>query len=224
MNHPHPPAASAKRGFDNQRKTNFRRNLHRFRPVRDRILRSGEGGNIQLFRQGARGHFIPHQFQELRARADECDPGILAGLGEVRVFRKKSVTGVDHVRPLFLGESDNGVDIQVSRHRPFAFSNQVGFIGLETMHRKPVFLGVNGHRAKPDFRRGPKYANGDLTAIGDEQLFKCPRRLGRARLGPVVTSQCSHVGRVYSGRRAQGKDSSGRIIWIADITSAECEF
>jgi hypothetical protein len=83
---------------------------------------------------------------------------------------------VDEVHTLFLGQSHNAGDIQISANRSLAFAHQVSFICLETMNGEAIFLGINRHRPQTEFRRGAKNADGDFTAIGDEQFFKLGSR------------------------------------------------
>ena len=106
---------------------------------------------------------------------------------------------MDHVHLLFLRQRDNAFDIEVSADGPFAFADQVGFVRLEPVNREPVFLGVDGYGAQPEFRSGTKDANGDLTAIGDEEFPE--GALGFLTFYCIVTSRNCHVARVYSGSR-----------------------
>ena len=62
-------------------------------------------------------------------------------------------------------------NVQIRADRPLAFADQIGLVRLEAMHREPVFLGVNGHRAQAQFRGRAEDADGDFAAIGDEQFF-----------------------------------------------------
>ena len=78
---------------------------------------------------------------------------------------------MDHVHRVFFGHGDDSLNVQIRPHRPFAFPHAVGFIGLEAMHRKPVFLRVNRHGLEPQLRGGPHDTDGDLGAIGHEQFL-----------------------------------------------------
>ena len=50
---------------------------------------------------------------------------------------------------LFDSQRDNAFYIQIGLNRPQFRAHLVSFIGLEAMKRQPVFLRIDGDRAKP---------------------------------------------------------------------------
>jgi len=68
----------------------------------------------------------------LRRRADERDAVIRAGTCEIRVFREKSVAGVDRVDLVLDGNFDQGGDVEIGLDRfpTLLRSNKVRFVGL----------------------------------------------------------------------------------------------
>ena len=78
---------------------------------------------------------------------------------------------MDGVDALFRGQRDDALDIQIGLDRPFAFADQIGFVGLETMQAEPVFLGIDGDRAQPEFVGGAQDADRDFAAIQGQQFF-----------------------------------------------------
>ena len=175
--HAHAAATAAERGLDDEREADFAGDFQGFGAVFDGIFRARQDGHVDFLRERAGGDLVAHEAEQFRAGADEGDAGVRAGLGEIRVFRKKAVPGMDEVHALFLRERDDAGDVEVRADGAFALADEVGFIGLETVDAEAVFLGVDGDGAEAEFRRSPEYANGDFTAIGDEEF------LGRTRRG-----------------------------------------
>ena len=124
MHHAHAAPAAAEGRLDDERKTDFLGDLQRLGAVRHRFFRAGQGGHVDFLRQRARRHFVAHQFNNLRARPDEGDARRRAGAGEFGVLRQKTVTGMDEIDFLFLGQRDDARDVQISADRPFAFADQ----------------------------------------------------------------------------------------------------
>ena len=188
MHHAHPASAPAKGRLDDEGEPDLVSQLERLRAVFDRLVRSGQGGDVILAGQLARRHLVAHQFDDLRARADKDDARPGAGPGKVGVLRQKAVTRMNHIHLLLPGQRQQTGNIQVRAHRALALSDQIRFVRLETMDAQAVFLGVNGHGAQPQLRRGAEDTNGDFIAIGDEQFS------GGARL-------CGWAGSRSGGRR-----------------------
>src|SRR5258708_8321578 len=69
-----------------------------------------------------------------------------------------------------LGEGEDGVEGKISADRITRFTDEIGFIRLETMQGVAIFMGVHGHVADAQFMGRAKYANSYLAAIGDEEL------------------------------------------------------
>ncbi len=156
----HAAAAAAKRRFDDQRKTNFLGDLQRFVAVVNRLFRSGQGGHTDLLRQRARRRLVAHHLEQFGTRTDEGDSRLGTGAGKLRVLGQETVTRMNHIHTLFLRQRDDALDVEVRADRPFAFADQVGFVRLETMDGKTIFLRVNRDGAQPEFGRRAKDANG----------------------------------------------------------------
>jgi hypothetical protein len=69
------------------------------------------------------------------------------------------------------GNTDDVVNVQIGRDGLFASTHQVRLIGLETMQREAVLVGVDGHGANTHFGSGAQYPYGNFTAIGDKDAF-----------------------------------------------------
>jgi hypothetical protein len=143
--------------------------------------------------EGAGGGFVAHHFEEFGARADEDEAGLLASAGKVRVFREETVTGVNGVDALFLGDADDALDVEVGGDGAFAVADLVGFIGFVTVDAQAVFLREDGDGAEIQLGARAKDADGDFAAVRGHQF------LDRANGG------CG--GR--EGREFRGRDGAG---------------
>ena len=72
--------------------------------------------------------------------------------------------------PCSLGDGDDAVDIEVRPDRLARLADQVGLVGLEAVQGVAVFVRVDGDRADAQLVGRAEDADGDLAAIGDEQL------------------------------------------------------
>jgi len=77
---------------------------------------------------------------------------------------------MNRVDPHLFGDLDDCWNIKIRADRLSGLADLIGFIRFEAMQRKPVFIGVDGDGADFQFRRGPKNANGNFTAICDQQF------------------------------------------------------
>ena len=67
------------------------------------------------------------------------------------------------------GDAQDVLDVEVGVHRRLAAPDEIGLIGLGTVQRKPVFLRIDRDGADAQFAGGAHDANGDFTAIGNQQ-------------------------------------------------------
>jgi len=103
-------------------------------------------------------------------RADEGDPGVGAGLGQVGVLREEAVTGVDRVGLGEPGGLDDPLDVEVGAHRMAGFPDLVGLVSLEAELGLPVLLGEHRHGAHSELGGGAEGADRDLPPIGHQDL------------------------------------------------------
>ena len=112
---------------------------------------------------------VAEQVQMADVRADEGQAGIGAGLREIGAFCQEPVAGMDGGAAGVLGRGDDGVRIQIDR-RPLA-GQLSGLIGDAQMQTSRIIVPEHCHRWYPQIRRRPGDANGDLAAVGDQQLL-----------------------------------------------------
>ena len=117
--------------------------------------------------------FEPIASIALAGRADEDDPGVLAGLRERRVLGEEAVAGVDRLGARALGDVEDLLDAQVVlRGRPLA--EVVGLVGALDVQRVAVELGVDGDERDAELLQRAHDADGDLAAVGDQDLGEHP--------------------------------------------------
>ena len=123
-----------------------------------------------FLRQIARLHLVAQTAHGVRFRTNENDAGACATIGKFRALGQKTVTWVDGIHTRLDGDAHDVGDVQVGIDGALALAHQITFIRLGPMQRKAVFFGINGDRTNPQLRRRTHHANGDFTAIGDQQL------------------------------------------------------
>ena len=187
--HPAPPATE--RGFDDQREPDGLGNFECGGAVDNRILRAWEGRHIQLLSERPGGGFVAHHVEKLRLGADECDPRLLARAGKFRVLRKEPVARMDHVHMVFLREPHDAVDVEIRPDRSLALADHVGLVRFEPVHREPVFLRVDRHRAHAELGRRPEHPDRDLAPVGYKDLLSDNGRRCRNALGGFHRSSIS---------------------------------
>ena len=97
------------------------------------------GGLHQL----ARPRLGAHRVDRARRRADEDDPGLLAGAGERRVLGEEAVAGVHGLGAGLLDDLEDPLDVEVALGGRRA-AEQVGLVGALDVQRVAVELGVDG--------------------------------------------------------------------------------
>jgi hypothetical protein len=117
-----------------------------------------------------RAGLVAGERQHLRGRADECDPGVRAGLGQSGVLREEAVARVDGVRARADRDRHDPLRVEVGPHRVAALADLVGLVGLEPVLRPAVLVREHRHRARAELVGGPERPDGDLAAVGDQHL------------------------------------------------------
>ena len=111
--------------------------------------------------------FQAHRPHRLGRRADEDDPALRAGFGEVGVLGQKAVARMQAFGADFSRQRDDGVLIEIAVR---ALADLVGFVGEAGEQRAAVGGRMHGDRADSHAPRGANDPAGDLAAIGDEDV------------------------------------------------------
>ena len=78
--------------------------------------------------------------------------------------------------------ADDLVDRQVGPHRMSRHPDLVGFVGLQPVHRVAILVREDRDRARAQFVGGAECADGDLAAVGDQNLVEHRGVLSLSRL------------------------------------------
>ncbi len=172
--HTHAAPAAAGRGLDDDRIAGLLGEDQGLLFGGDRLGRPRHHRHPGRHRYLATGHLVAETAHDFRRRADEGDPGPVAGLGELGVLREEAVAGVDGVDVLSARQVDDLVDGEVGIDRPFPLADQVGLVGLVAVQREPVLLRVDRHGTDPQLGAGAEDANRDLAAVCCHDLLELP--------------------------------------------------
>ena len=169
LDRPHAAPAAAPGGLEHQGIADADgRALDRLGVVGQRLAR-GHHGHADRTGEVAGRHLVAEDAHGLRPWTDEDDAGRVAGLRELRIFGEEAVAGVDGVDLRLLGDTDDFVDREIGFERPAALAYLIGFVCLESVQGKLVFLGIDRDRLDTQLGRRPEHADRDLRAIGDQQ-------------------------------------------------------
>ncbi len=132
---------------------------------------------------------VAKRAHRLGPRPDEGDAFPLAGLDQFGVLRQQPVARVDRIRPGQLGHPDDLGDRQVRRDRPQPFAHLVGLVRLEAVQAQLVLLGIDGDRLLAQLVGRAHDADGDLAAVGDQDLLELGQGASLRCAGRIVQTQ-----------------------------------
>ena len=115
--------------------------------------------------------FEPIASIALGGRADEDDAGLLAGAREGGVLGEEAVAGVDRLGAGLLGDLEDLVHREVALGGR-AGAEQVRLVGAPDVRRVAIGLGVDRHAGDAELLERPHHADGDLAAVGDQDLAR----------------------------------------------------
>ena len=182
LHHDHAYPAATARGLDEQGVAYLAGHRLRLFKGADLFLGARHHEDAGLAHLGPGRHLVPHRFNHLAGRADEPDAFLLAGGGEPGILREEPVAGVDGGGAALLGHLDDPgyVEVALSQGRS---AQQVGFVRVLGEESLLVRGGVDGHRLDAELPAGPHYPDGDLPAVGHQDLVRhsAPPRRGLRR-------------------------------------------
>ena len=203
--HAHPLAATAGRRLEQDRITEGLRDGRRLGGVVQRLGGARHDRHVVVPGQLARRRLGAHRRDRFGRRPDEHEPGIAHRAREPLPLGKESVARVDRLCAGTPCGGDDRVTQQVTlarRRRAKAH----GLVRFADMWRTGIGVGVHRDRRDPEFPAGPDHAEGNLSAIGDEdfpehQSGMLPCFFGgfRSRFPCSVSSASMRLGRVSRG-------------------------
>ena len=116
----------------------------------------------------------PSCSEQFGPRADEEDSGLFAGAGQIGVFRKETVAGMNGIDLPILRQRDQCVDIEIRADRLAGMADEIGLVGLQPVQGEPVLVGIDGDGPNAQLVPRPEDPDGDFTAIGDEKSSDAP--------------------------------------------------
>src|SRR5262249_23741809 len=111
--------------------------------------------------------------QDLAGRPDENDPGLFGRLRELGALGEKTVAGMDRVRATIAHRPHDRVDIQVTLGR-LRGANRARLVGRGHVGAARIGLGIHRHGPNTHYPRGADDADGNFSAIGDQELADLP--------------------------------------------------
>ena len=156
--------------------------------------------------------------------ADETDVAAFADIGEMGVLGKKTVAGMDGVDVGDFRRADDAVDAEVA-FVAGGFADADGFVGQLDVHGIGVRLRINRDGADVQFLAGADDADGDFSAVGDQNFFKHGLSVKANRVQAEVLPQFQ-FGRILNNGwpNSTGLAFSTRIWVMTPLTSALISF
>ncbi len=165
----HAAPAAAGNGLDHDRGTGAERGEERLGLVeRGRSAGALDDGHAGVLGQRFCPGLVAEQIQRLRRRPDKSDPLCRTAPRQQGVLAEKTVAGMQRVAAGGLGRGNDGFDIEIGPRAPPR--DFVGRIGRADMQRQGIIGGVDRNRRKAGLPGSARDTNGDLAAIGDQEL------------------------------------------------------
>ncbi len=171
VRHAHTTTATASDGFNHHRVANAFRNSERFLLVLDGPVGTGRRWHTGTFGKCAAGRFVLERIHRARTRPDETDIATFANVREVRVLRKKTVTGMDRINIGDFRRADDTVDAEVT-FVAWRFADADGFVRHLDMDGINVSLRINRNGPDIQFLAGANDAHCDFASVGNQDFFE----------------------------------------------------
>ena len=137
------------------------------------VARRGDVGEHRHARCPGSRHrtrLVAGQPEDVRARADERDPGGHARLRQCRVLRQEAVAGVDRLGTGMHGGLDDGLRVEVGTDGVAPLADLVGLVGLQPVLGPAVLVRKHGHGLGAELVRRPERPDRDLAPVGHQHL------------------------------------------------------
>jgi hypothetical protein len=105
------------------------------------------------------------------SRADEDEAAFLDALGEVGILGQKAVARMDGIRAGDLRRADDHAEVEIAFRR-LRRTDTDCLVGELHVLLVAVGLGVDSDRFEAELTAGAQHPQGDLAAIGDQDLFE----------------------------------------------------
>ncbi len=149
----HALAAAAGGGLDQQREADAGRGLDQLRVRHARLGDARDHGDAVAGDVVLGADLVAHDVEGFDAGADERDPGLLQGAGEVDVLAQEAVARVHGLGAGVAAGLDDGLDLQVALGRGGG-ADPHGDVGFAHVPGAGVGVGVDGDRTDAEARAG----------------------------------------------------------------------
>ena len=200
----HAAAAAAGDGLDEDGEADLLGLLQEPLDVGARV-RGGQGGDARTLGRAQGLDLVAGQLEDVGGRADEGDPVLGRGAGQAGVLRQEAVARVDRVGPGVLRHADDLVHVEVGAHGVALLADAVGLVRLLAVDRIAVLVGEDGDGAGAQLVAGAEGADGDLAAVGHQDLGEDGAgsgRPGRVLWRGEVLDRCGHGWECVTPRRS----------------------
>src|ERR1700687_955429 len=123
---------------------------------------------------------VAHGADHSRARPDPAEPALLEHLGEMGVLGQEAVAGMDGVGAGDLGRRDDARDVEIAGRRGGRADADV-LVGIGDVQAVAVGGRADGDGLDAELAARLDDPQGDLAAVGDEDLLEHAGRSGGAR-------------------------------------------
>src|SRR5579884_1208173 len=144
--HTHAAPAAAHRRLDYHRKTELLGHLIGLFVALDGRA-AGQHWHAGFLGEIAGHHLIAELFEDWNAWPNEGQSTLVAGAGEVSVFRKESVSGVDRIDFMLASQGNDAGDVEIGSDRFARMVDAIGFVRFEAMQGKAILVRINRHGA-----------------------------------------------------------------------------
>ena len=96
--------------------------------------------------------------------------GLGTGIGEFRIFRQETISGVDCIHVGITCHPQNVFNIQIGANGFVALAHRIAFISFETVKGEPVLVRENRNGANAKFVGSSQNTNRDFATVGDQKF------------------------------------------------------
>ena len=136
------------------------------------VVYAGDNGDVGSDGDLLGGDLVAHGVHAVHGGADEDDAVLLALFHQDGVLSQEAIAGVNGVHVVFLGDLDDGSDVQIGVHGALAGVQGIGLVGHGAESGVLILLRVNSDGGDIQLVQGAEDADGDLTPVGHQDSLE----------------------------------------------------
>ena len=133
VDHTHPAATATINGFKHNRQAHFFGKAFYFGIIHNGAVAAGDKLNTRFFSLNTGIDLVAEHDKMFHLRTDKDDTFFMTPFSKFRIFREESVTRMNSINFVFMGDANNIFNIQICVNRFLTLTDQVRFIGTETV-------------------------------------------------------------------------------------------